>query len=1104
MKRKWKRIMVGVMMAGVVTTSVSGNPYMISEVSAAETSWDEIQTILSTVEGKQEAPIDKSLVVGDRIFSQGMLLGNGSLGVVSDARPNEQSYYLATGDAWDKDGKKITNSQLKFSSTIPEVTDPEPEPEIEHRIPKTTVSNEYAKESAGPEAVFDENTDTYWVSQKRSENQDPRIITFDFEQEVTIDKWRTTHRGYAGSSGEKYNTYEFALEKSVDGQDWEVVDSVTGNTEKDVVRTLDQVVTARYFRINVTRPVQPGAETYQIEGDRETTRIGEVDFLLKGQSIVHAPEAAAVEVPSAEMMEAAAVEVPSAETLEAEAQAAAVKAVPTFKYKSSDKLGSEADPILAFDNNEYTAWKSDTQVPTEERYDKKEVPKDKWVYLQCTSGHITFDTIEVKHSGVRYSDQEIYNTYDYEIQIAENGKDWTTLQAVTGNTENVNIFNLDTPVTTKYVRLYITKTVSPEYETKTSNKDMTSARIVDVNLYKDGVDVVNFEPEPTGDFLHEQDIVNAEVRSKVKFDENLLKFRSWTSDARNVLFTDVSLDENAGGEAKVYVELEAPEAFSKLKGVEENTLWLSRDNGNTSSNKYDCRMVTTARVIEGSSEILGNGIVLTLQPGETAKVATFAHSSSGFRNSPEYLKAKPLATVKEEALNYVNGIDINLIEKQYVEHLEWWKDYWTRSYIDIEEGLVKDYYYGALYAMGCSIRPTSAEAAQKNVPAAISGLWQTSDVTKFDGRGYCNYNYEAPYYGMPSSNRGDYLIPYFEEASVRVSMQQNALAKLGYQGSQITRSIQSTYNFYDKAAPIEPTGDKQPDKLPTDQKSNIMLYTMPLIWDWEYYRDDERLNTYIYDAITETVKFYMDFMVKGEDGKYWIYDSANNETEKGTPKDVNPILDMGYVKSHFTAFIEMSEYLNKNLDMIEPMKEILENMADLPTSETSESLKKIFEENGVELENEILVSAYETFNEIQKTTGNCAWGAYIYEGNQPVILEGLVHPGGIIHKNSDPEMVKLAQDTFNFLNPGKVHYRGASYNGFPKTFTIAARLGLDPERMYHEFEVILENIKRDNLTWENGHVLEFTGAIESINSMMLQNEGNEMEIFPSWPAGKIC
>ena len=76
-------------------------------------------------------------------------------------------------------------------------------------------------------------------------------LMVDMGRPYTINRWVVQHAGYAGMV-ELYNTRDFCLQISQDGENWTTVDAITDNMDSVTNRTLAQTVTARYFRLFIT------------------------------------------------------------------------------------------------------------------------------------------------------------------------------------------------------------------------------------------------------------------------------------------------------------------------------------------------------------------------------------------------------------------------------------------------------------------------------------------------------------------------------------------------------------------------------------------------------------------------------------------------------------------------------------------------------------------------------------------------------------------------------------------------------------------------------------------------------------------------------------
>ena len=112
------------------------------------------------------------------------------------------------------------------------------------------------------------------------------------------------------------------------------------------------------------------------------------------------------------------------------------------------------------------------------------------------------------------------------------------------------------------------------------------------------------------------------------------------------------------------------------------------------------------------------------------------------------------------------------------------------------------------------------------------------------------------------------------------------------------------------------------------------------------------------------------------------------------------------------------------------------------------------------------------------------------------------------------ELLQIAQNTVAALNPdmGKASWFQA--NSFPKIYTQAVRSGYPAEKVVESLKLLLAGRQpyddrgdhvqmRNNLTIVPPvHSFEYVGAIETINSMLLQSQDHTIRVFPVWLKGK--
>lgn len=119
-------------------------------------------------------------------------------------------------------------------------------------------SSEFNEREVGANAVNGNDT-SKWCAQS---DDGTHWLEVDAGEVVTIDRWFVMHAGAQESAS--WNTRDFRLEYKVDeGDEWTVADTVEGNEETLTVRNIAPL-TARYFRLFVTRATQGGDSTVRI------------------------------------------------------------------------------------------------------------------------------------------------------------------------------------------------------------------------------------------------------------------------------------------------------------------------------------------------------------------------------------------------------------------------------------------------------------------------------------------------------------------------------------------------------------------------------------------------------------------------------------------------------------------------------------------------------------------------------------------------------------------------------------------------------------------------------------------------------------------------
>jgi hypothetical protein len=574
----------------------------------------------------------------------------------------------------------------------------------------------------------------------------------------------------------------------------------------------------------------------------------------------------------------------------------------------------------------------------------------------------------------------------------------------------------------------------------------------------------------------EQDILNAQVFTTLKLGDTVVHLRSWTADRENIFATQVSTD--AGSQdvpLRLNLAMPAPDevthtVFPAAAGARDGMLWASRENNLTAATDYKSRAAIAVRLLgvkfsEVKPEPYNSVGSFTLKAGQPVWVITVFESDS--RIGPDGPDSTMLV---QSALRHARNLSLSSIVRLEAAHRAWWKRFWLKSFVQLHDKVLEDYYYGAQYVMGSSSRPG-------HLPPSLWSNFLTSDNAGWGGRYFMNYNEEAPFYGVFSSNHTDLAEPYNRMVLAQIPWQKNRTAAAGYEGVSFQRTF-SPFTMYEPApAPVPVAAKKDYKKLPSDQKSNATFSVLPVIEYYEYTRDKTFLRERLYPALKELDAFWRDFAVRDSSGTQWIFEHSSAH-EGGD--DVNPNLDVGFARRVARELIETSKVLGVDAAMRPQWQQFLDQLASYPSGTV----------NG------------KTVYYIAESIKNNIKNQGLFEpGDQPINLEGLVYPGENLAIGGDVQQLQIARNSLEEMNSWGVTRGGNTNNGFCKIFPIAARIGWPADDLVLKLKAaILHQWRPSNLTvFQGGGGIETSGSVEAIDSMLLQHEGGVLRVFPDWP-----
>ncbi|GEM_PF-1361222 len=496
----------------------------------------------------------------------------------------------------------------------------------------------------------------------------------------------------------------------------------------------------------------------------------------------------------------------------------------------------------------------------------------------------------------------------------------------------------------------------------------------------------------------------------------------------------------ATADTDVCIELEASQhnrLCVTMEGVQDGSLWCAKELTSVLiSNACIAAAVLGADAVDIAADAaLKPYLRVTVRAGEEAHLVLAVKS-----NKDDYQH-------RDQALAAVAEFAAADIAPALAAHRQWWQDFWLRSTVNLDDHELMRFYYGATYALGCCCEISG------RTPPGLAGGWVQNDAPIWGGNYTMNYNGEAPFWGLISSNRQQLGMPYVRMINDFIPRGRILARELKTKG--IVMPVM-----------IEPWGHTDhPDAL--YQKSNASLAAVYLVNYYDHTHDHAFMREYLYPYLLELTAFWEDNLVL-LDGRYTIQDSTARER---LPGDLNPGPELGYVRMVFAAALTGSEVLGIDLGKRAQWQDYLARLSDYPT--TCENGSPMFKET----ENRREVAMH---------------GLH----DNPVCLDH-VYPG---EAACTPAYQLLTRNTLDYLDSWKQE------NAFPRIFSQAVRGKYEPEAILGHLKARFtlgpapfETLRNNCTISPKVHGIEAVGAIEAVNAMLVRDNGDGIEIFNNWP-----
>ncbi len=529
---------------------------------------------------------------------------------------------------------------------------------------------------------------------------------------------------------------------------------------------------------------------------------------------------------------------------------------------------------------------------------------------------------------------------------------------------------------------------------------------------------------------------------KQYFDKGLLECK----------FGNTEIEFFVAPENLIYFEIKVPEA----KGFHDVSINLPDTCGSVNSQSEDKGIKCHSRKFCGENVCRESAVAVSLKEisSDTAdglKITRYSISVVTNFDAEDYIS---------KANEMVSHCDYEVAKAKTEKK---WGNFFSASKVTLQDKEIEKYYNSSLYHLaGCM--------GNTEFPPGLFGNFITDDFFPWSGDYHMNYNYEAPYYCIFSSNHPELFDGYMAPVNDMRNEAKRMAKMFGCKGYAFPVS------FGPKALDVYSQSDcKEHGILFLGQKSHATYAcVIPLMHWFSTYDKEYALENY-YDFVLNTAAFWEDYLVK-ENGRYVIKGDAAHEipyyrgkdfkyiTHFGQVNTINAINSMGLVKLLFNGVYDMAKELGINSEKYALWEDIIENFSDFPTF--IKKGKKCFR--------------YSKFG-IRWRDENTVGLQHIYPASQ-------------IGLSSDEKLLKIARNTY-FIND-----RRLDDNGSNSYLPAGARIGVDPDFL---IEGIRQNIKEFALPnrlfrHHGGGIEHLTTIPATVNEMLMQSYEGVIRLFPCW------
>ena len=438
------------------------------------------------------------------------------------------------------------------------------------------------------------------------------------------------------------------------------------------------------------------------------------------------------------------------------------------------------------------------------------------------------------------------------------------------------------------------------------------------------------------------------------------------------------------------------------------------------------------------------------------------------RNSKSYLA---------DAFKAVDQANIPLL---YQQHLNWWQNFWTKSFIQVSDNQVEQFWYGSLYLYACSSRPGCP-------PPGLWGNWnEDRDNVGWQGDYTLDYNAEAPPWAAYETNHWE-LADNYEDPILQYMARGRSIAKHnGYSGLLYYTHLIPGVGW-----------DDDPSQF-MGQQSAILFGCVDCAMRWRL-TGDLAYAKKVYPLLRGTADFW-DHYLTLENG---VYVDNGDATDEFNPPAVNPATSIAFLNLLYPTLLQMSEALGQDSALRPVWNKVYTHLSPLPIVKAASIDHVGGYKDNLTLEQILgpdLVGDKLAIRDSLSGTGFPLPCVQYHDDRERSTSAGMnstqvIYPGWQIGALSTPTDQEAALETVTLASEW---YDGNDDCTF---YPSAAIAGYDPVQILDHLDTLIKDHASPSFILHagGGGTEDFAIIPATLSQMFQQSFQGTIHIFPNWP-----